>query len=120
MASGYEASPTEVQSVVLEWARAAEAFHLRYAKLNALIGALTVAAQKNPADSRSRLCRLIELREHMSDALMILLQDMSGRKTNRSKRSSKHGQLHSHACLLDELNRKIDAELMIPVAVAQA
>lgn len=69
---------------------------------------------------RARLNRLIELRQHMGDVMMTLLLDMSGSKPGQSTQLSKPGQLHSHASLLDELNRKIDAELLGTSTVAQA
>ncbi|GAB4049107.1 hypothetical protein [Spirosoma foliorum] len=118
--SSYEASAEEIQKVIMEWARATEAFHGRYAKLNQVINSLQVAARRNPKFNRTRLRQLIDLREHMSDVLMTLLLDMSGQKSGRSAQPSKPGQLHSHASLLDELNRKIDAELISFTTVAQA
>ncbi|MVM30725.1 hypothetical protein GO755_11840 [Spirosoma sp. HMF4905] len=119
--SSYEASAEEVQKVIIEWARATEAFHGRYAKLNQVINALQAASRRQPtASNRTRLRHLIDLREHMSDVLMTLLLDMSGKKPSPSAQSSKPGQLHSHASLLDELNRKIDAELISFTTVAQA
>ena len=120
--SSYEASAEEIQKVIMEWARATEAFHGRYAKLNQVINSLQAAARRQPKanPNRMRLRQLIDLREHMSDVLMTLLLDMSGQKSGRSMQSSKPGQLHSHASLLDELNRKIDAELINFTTVAQA
>ena len=120
MSFGYEPSSEEVQNLILEWAKATEAFHHRYAKLNKLINTLTLAAQRQPSANRARLHRLVELKNHMSDVLMTLLLDMSGQRAGRSAQSSKSGQLHSHASLLDELNRKIDAELIGFTTVAQA
>lgn len=117
---GYEASPAEVQNVIIEWAKAAEAFHYRYAKLTEVVNALQVNARRNPSANRAKLRRLMTLRQQMSDALMTLLLDMSSQKSERSQQPSKPGQLHSHACLLDELNRKIDAELVNSTVVAQA
>ena len=120
ISSAYDASPTDVQEVILDWVKATEAFHLRYSKLTVVVNALQVAARRNPNASRARLRRLIELRQHMSDVLMTLLLDMTGSKPGRSVRPSKPGQLQSHACLLDELNREIDAELVRATTVAQA
>ncbi len=120
--SGYEASVEEVQKVVKEWATATEAFHRRYAKLSQVINSLhsTVRQQPNPTASRVRLRKLMELRDNMSDTLMTLLLDMSGKKPGHSLQPSKSGQLHSHVSLLDEMNRKIDAELISYTTVAQA
>lgn len=120
MSSGYEASPTDVQNLILDWVKATEAFHHRYSKLTEAINTLQGSARRAPVASRARLRRLIELRQHMSDVLMTLLLDMTGSKPGRSARPSKPGQLQSHACLLDELNREIDAELMRVSTVAQA
>lgn len=120
MSSGYEASSVEVQNVIIEWAKAAEAFHQRYGKLTEVINVLQVAARRNPGANKAKLRRLVALRQHMSDALMTLLLDMSGQKPGRSAQPSKPGQLRSHACLLDELNREIDAELVSFSNVAQA
>ena len=118
--SGYEASMEEVQKVITEWATVTEAFHRRYAKLNQVINSLQTAARQQPAANRVRLRKLTELRDHMSDILMTLLLDMSGKKPGQSLQPSKSGQLHSHVSLLDEMNRKIDAELISFVTVAQA
>ncbi|GAB4008360.1 hypothetical protein GCM10028808_14280 [Spirosoma migulaei] len=119
--SSYEPSAEEVQKTIMEWARATEAFHGRYAKLNQAINSLQTTSRRQPtAASRARLRKLIDLREYMSDVLMTLLLDMSGKKSGRSAQPSKPGQLHSHASLLDELNRKIDAELISVITVAQA
>ncbi|WP_018620249.1 hypothetical protein [Spirosoma luteum] len=120
--SGYEASVEEVQKVVKEWATVTEAFHRRYAKLNQVINSLhtTARQQPNATVNRVRLRKLMELRDHMSDILMTLLLDMSGKKPGRSLQPSKSGQLHSHVSLLDEMNRKIDAELISFTTVAQA
>ncbi len=116
----YKASEEEIQKVILAWAQATEAFHYRFAKLERIINMLQTAARR-PTANRARLNRLIELRQHMGDVLMTLLLDMSGQKAGQSSRLSKPGQLHSHASLLDELNRQIDAELMISIpTVAQA
>ena len=116
----YEASEEEIQKVILAWAQATEAFHFRFAKLDRLIKSLQTANRRQPAAYRARLRRLIELRQHMGDVLMTLLLDMSGQKPGRSTQLSKPGQLHSHASLLDELNRQIDVELVSVSTVAQA
>ena len=117
---GYEASAEELQKVILEWATVTDAFHSRYAKLNQVIHSLQTAARRQPSANRARLWKLIELRNHMSDVLMTLLVDMSGQKPGRSMQPSKPGQLHSHTSLLNELNRKIDTELISLTTVAQA
>ncbi|MBC3784300.1 hypothetical protein [Spirosoma utsteinense] len=118
--SAYEASPAEVQSVILDWVKATEAFHHRYANLTEVINKMQANARRHPAQSKTRLRKLIMLRQHMSDVLMTLLLDMTGEKSGRSAQPSKPGQLRSHACLLDELNREIDTELTQVITVAQA
>ena len=119
--SNYELSVEEVQSLVMKWAKATEGFHYQYAKLDKTINSLQSSTRRQSADQRARLHRLLELREHSTDVLMTLLVDMSGQRSDRAaSQSSKPGQLYSHACLLDELNRKIDAELISITTVAQA
>lgn len=118
--SVYEASPAEVQSVILDWVKATEAFHHRYANLTEVINKMQANARRHPGQSKTRLRKLIMLRQHMSDVLMTLLLDMTGEKSSRSAQPSKPGQLRSHACLLDELNREIDTELTHVITVAQA
>lgn len=117
---GYEASEEEIQKVILAWAQATEAFHYRFAKLDRIITSLQAMGRRHTPANRARLNRLIELRQHMGDVMMTLLLDMSGSKPGKSTQLSKPGQLHSHASLLDELNRKIDAELLGVSTVAQA
>ena len=120
MPAGYEASPAEMQNVITKWVKASEAFHRRYAKLTQVINTLQIAARRNPTASRANLRRLFEMRQRMSDVLMTLLLDMSGPQPGRSEQPSKPGQLHSHVTLLNEMNREIDAELVIATTVAQA
>ncbi|WP_460915498.1 hypothetical protein [Spirosoma areae] len=117
---GYEPSSEEVQNLILEWAKATEAFYHRYAKLTRLTKSLKMTAHRQPMAVKVRLQRLVELEKQMSDVLMTLLLDMSGQQSGRSVQPSKPGQLHSHASLMDELNRKIDAELISFTTVAQA
>lgn len=118
--SVYETSPAEMQSVITEWVNATEAFHYRYANLTEVINKMQADARRQPAQSKARLRKLIMLRQHMSDVLMTLLLDMNSQRSGRSTQPSKPGQLRSHACLLDELNREIDAELTQVTTVAQA
>jgi len=118
--SVYEASPAEVQNVILEWVKATEAFHHRYSNLTEVINKLQANARRQPMQSKARLRKLIMLRQHMSDVLMTLLLDMSGQRSSHSAQPSKPGQLRSHTYLLDELNREIDAELTQVSSVAQA
>lgn len=118
--SGYNISTEEVQSLIMKWAQATEAFHNRFAKLDKAINSLQKKSRRESVTDRTRLRRLLELRQYSTDALMTLLLDMSGQRSERSMQPSKPGQLHSHACLLDELNRKIDAELIGITTVAQA
>lgn len=115
--SGYDASAEEIQSLIMKWAKATEAFHYRYAKLDKVINSLQKPTRRQSTSNRAHLRRLLELRQYSTDVLMTLLLDMSGQ---RSMQPSKPGQLHSHACLLDELNRKIDAELIGITTIAQA
>lgn len=116
----YEASSAEAQSVIMEWVKATEAFHHRYANLTEVINKMQVSAQRQPAQNKTRLRKLILLRQQMSDVLMTLLLDMSGQRPTQSAQPSKPGQLRSHTYLLDELNRKIDAEMTQVTTVAQA
>ncbi|MDB5241128.1 MAG: hypothetical protein JWP57_1753 [Spirosoma sp.] len=118
--SVYEASPAEVQNVILEWVKVTEAFHHRYSNLTEVINKLQANARRQPTQSKVRLRKLIMLRQHMSDVLMTLLLDMTGQRSSRSAQPSKPGQLRSHTYLLDELNREIDAELTQVSSVAQA
>lgn len=116
----YEASPAEAQRVILEWASATEAFHQRYTSLTEVISKMQAKSRNQPVQNKAHLRKLILLRQHMSDVLMTLLLDMDGQRPGQSTQPSKPGQLRSHACLLDELNRKIDAELTQVKVVAQA
>ena len=118
--SVYEASPAEVQTVVMDWIRSTEAFHHRYANLTEVINKLQTNVRRQPAHSKARLRKLILLRQQMSDVLMTLLLDMTGQRSSQSMQPSKPGQLRSHTCLMDELNRKIDTELTLITTVAQA
>lgn len=122
VSSGYDASAEEVQSMILKWTRAIEAFHYRFARLDKTIKILAMPARQQSTTNRAMLRRLLELRKYSTDALMTLLldMDMSGQRSERSGQPSKPGQLHSHACLLDELNRRIDVELISITTVAQA
>lgn len=121
LSTAYEASSAEIQSIIMEWVEATEQFHRRYAKLTEVINSLQATDRRqSTSTTRSRLRKLIVLRHHMSDVLMTLMLDMTGTKPGRSSQSSKPGQLHSHARLLAELNREIDAELTNVKTVAQA
>lgn len=120
VSSVYEATPAEVQIMIMEWVKATEAFHNRYANLTEVINKMQANARRQPTQSRARLRKLMTLRQHMSDVLMTLLLDMSGQRPDHSAQPSKPSQLRSHAYLLDELNRKIDAELTQVTTVAQA
>lgn len=110
-AFAYEASPAEMQRIILDWVRATEEFHGRYAQLTEVINALQVTARRQPTHYRVRLRKLTALRQHMSDVLMTLMLDMSQPSSNRSQGPSKPGQLNAHARLLEQLNQEIDAEL---------
>lgn len=118
--SVYEVSPAEMQNVITEWVKATETFHHRYANLTELINKIQTNSRNQPAQNKARLRKLVMLRQHMSDVLMTLLLDMTGQRQSRSLQPSKPGQLRSHACLLNELNREIDAELVQVTTVAQA
>jgi hypothetical protein len=118
--STYEASSTEVQTVIMDWVEATEAFHRRYAKLTEVINTLQSSSRNKSVQQRERLKNLTVLRRHMSDVLMTLLMDMGGKQSGRSALPSKPGQLRTHASLLTELTQKIDAELINATVVAQA
>lgn len=118
--SVYEASPAEVQRVILDWIRSTEAFHNRYAHLTDVINKLQLNARLQSADGKAHLRKLLLLRQQMSDVLTTLLLDMTGQRSSQSLQPSKPGQLRSHTSLMDELNRKIDAELTLVTTVAQA
>ena len=122
VASSYDASTEEVQGLIVKWTKAIEAFHYRFARLDKTIKTLEMTARQQSTTNRTILRRLLELRKYSTDALMTLLldMDMSGQRSERSGQPSKPGQLHSHACLLDDLNRRIDAELISITTVAQA
>ena len=107
----YEASTLEVQNMIMDWVEATEAFHKRYAKLNELIDKMKRLGRRQASADRTRLRQLMSLRQHMSDVLMTLLLDMNTHKQGRSAMPSKPSQIHSHARLLAELNREIDAQL---------
>lgn len=117
--SGYDISAEEIQNILNRWVKTTEAFLLRCASLKKNIDSLQSVARKKPED-RTRLNRLINLHIHSNDVLMSLMMDMSGQRSEPSLQSSKPGRLYSHACLLDELNRRIDAELISNTIVAQA
>ncbi|WP_460951037.1 hypothetical protein [Spirosoma daeguense] len=118
--SNYEVSPAEMEVMVMEWAKATESFHARYAKLTGVINILEKSTRKQTSATRDRLRRLKGLRKQMGDTLMTLLLDMSGQRSSRSPLPSKPGQLQSHASLLREMSREIDAELIPLTTVAQA
>ncbi|GAB3706297.1 hypothetical protein GCM10027592_39630 [Spirosoma flavus] len=118
--SNYEASPAEMEKMILEWATATDAFHARYAKLTRVISGLQGSARRQPNETRARLRKLMDLRQHMGDVLMTLLLDMGNQQPGRSALPSKPGQLRSHATLLREMSREIDAELITVTTVAQA
>ena len=118
--SGYDISAEEIQNLLNRWVKTTEAFLLRCASLKINISSLQSVARKKPED-RVRLNRLINLHIHSNDVLMSLMMDMAGQRSEPSQQPSKPGRLYSHACLLDELNRKIDAELVSSnTIVAQA
>lgn len=117
--SGYDISAEEIQNLLNRWVRTTEVFLLRCASLQKNISSLKSVARKKPGD-QVRLDRLIKLNIHSNDVLMSLIVDMSGQRSESSLQSSKPGRLYSHACLLDELNREIDAELFSSLIVAQA
>ena len=116
----YEASSAEVQHIIMEWVKATEEFHRRYSQLTEVINGLQTANHRQSANDRTRLRRLLALRQQMSDVLMSLMLDMTGNRSNRSSQPSKPGQLSTHARLMAELNRTIDNELIKLPIVAQA
>ncbi|QJD78720.1 hypothetical protein [Spirosoma rhododendri] len=119
----YEAAAVEVQGLIMDWVEATEQFHNRYARLTEVINSLRAGSRRQDTATRMRLRQLMSLRQHMSDVLMTLLMDMNNPKADKFQ-SSKPGQLHSHARLLTDLNREIDAELTgslsMPRTIAQA
>lgn len=114
----YEASAVEVQNLIMDWVEATEQFHSRYARLTEVINTLRGGSRRQDTANRMRLRQLMALRQHMSDVLMTLLLDMNSPKADKLQ-SSKPGQLHSHAQLLSELNREIDAELTNGVSMSK-
>lgn len=118
--SGYDLSVEEIQRLVMTWAKVTEAFHYRYARLNKTINSLQTKRRQLSVADRAQLSRLLELRQQSTDVLMTLVMDMSGQRSERSTQSSKPGQLYSHTRLIDELNHKIDTELIGITTVAQA
>ncbi|MBD2701111.1 hypothetical protein IC229_10730 [Spirosoma sp. BT702] len=118
--SNYEATPSEMEKMILEWATATDAFHARYAKLTRVIGSLQGATRRQSSANRAHLRKLMDLRQHMGDVLMTLFLDMGNQQSGRSALPSKPGQLRSHAILLREMSREIDAELITISTVAQA
>lgn len=118
--SVYEASSAEVQHIIMEWVKATEEFHNRYAQLTEVINGLQMANRRQTMNDRTRLRRLTALRQQMSDVLMSLMLDMTGSRPSRSSQPSKPGQLSTHARLMAELNRTIDKELTKLPVVAQA
>ena len=120
VSTNYDASTKEVQSIITDWMTSIEGFRMRHVNLTKLINTLQMSARRNPNESRKRLRKLIELRQYMSDALMTLMLDLSEQKPGRSQQSSKPGQLHTHASILAQLSKEIDAELASGAVVAQA
>ncbi len=118
--SVYEASSAEMQHIIMEWVKATEEFHHRYAQLTEVINGLQAGNRRQTMNDRTRLRRLIALRQQMSDVLMSLMLDMTGGRSGRSSQPSKPGQLSTHARLMAELNRTIDKELTKLPVVAQA
>ncbi len=116
----YEVSAGEVQGIITDWITSIEGFRMRHVSLTKLINTLQPSARQNPNESRKRLRKLIELRQYMSDALMTLMLDLSEQQPGRTMQSSKPGQLHTHANILAQLSREIDAELADEIIVAQA
>lgn len=116
----YAVSTKEVQGIIADWVTSIEGFRVRHVNLTRLINTLQASARRNPSESRKRLRKLIELRQYMSDALMTLMLDLSEQKPEHSMQSSKPGQLHTHANILAQLSKEIDAELMAGIIVAQA
>lgn len=110
VSAAYEASAVEVQNLIMDWVEATEQFHKRYARLTEVINSLRNKSRRQDTANRMRLRQLMTLRQHMSDVLMTLLLDMNNPKADKFQ-SSKPGQLDSHARLLTDLNREIDAEL---------
>lgn len=115
----YDASVVEVQNLIMDWVEATEQFHNRYARLTEVINLLRAGSRRQDTANRMRLRQLMALRQHMSDVLMTLLMDMNSSKADKFQQPSKSGQLYSHARLLSDLNREIDAELTTGMAVTR-
>ena len=120
VSTGHDVSTKEIHSIITDWATSIEGFRMRHVNLTKLINALQESARRNPHESRKRLRKLIELRQYMSDALMTLMLDLSEQKPGRSRQASKPGQLHTHASMLAQLSKEIDAELTSGTVIAQA
>ena len=120
VSTGYTVSTKEVHSIITNWATSIEGFRTRHVNLTKLINALQESARRNPHECRKRLRKLIELRQYMSDALMTLMLDLSEQKPGRSAQASKPGQLHTHASILAQLSKEIDAELVSGAVVGLA
>ena len=78
--SGYEASAEEMQKVIVKWATATEAFHRRYARLNQVINLFRRQFVNNQLPAGYGCGSSWSYADHMSDVLMTLLIDMSGKK----------------------------------------
>lgn len=107
-------SPSEAQTVVIDWVKATEEFHRRYFQINEVINNLSRGKRPVVTTDRARSTRirsLLRIRQQMNDVLTTLLGDMADCKPGRHKAPSKPGQLMAHTKLLRELTREIDVEL---------
>lgn len=100
------ASQRESRSVIINWVRATEEFHGQYVRINEVINSLE-ANQRftltgSTTNTRRNVQALLQLRQYMSDVLATLLTDIN---------KSKPGQLTSHARLLQDISRQVEAEL---------
>lgn len=110
-------TPSEAQTVVMDWVQATEDFHRRYFQINEVINKLyrgkRPTASMMAADNarHGKIKNLLRIRQQMNDVLVTLLGDMADGKSGRQQAPSKPGQLMAHTRLLRDLTRDIDTEL---------
>lgn len=110
-------TPSEAQTVVMDWVQATEDFHRRYFQINEVISRLyrgnrpTASMLSTDKTRHSKIKNLLRIRQQMNDVLATLLGDMADGKSGRQQAPSKPGQLMAHTRLLRDLTGEIDAEL---------
>ncbi|WP_460908990.1 hypothetical protein [Spirosoma areae] len=115
----YSDSVEEIDKVLLKWLNVLDAFCYRYDRLNQIIRATDTPNSWKPAQQRSTLRKLLLLREQAGNTVATLLTDMSSQPARSSLLPPTYLKLQVHTSLLDELNRKIDAELNVVEAIVQ-